>query len=238
MREDTGKLRICDWAEEDRPREKLVFKGASSLSNAELLAILIGSGNRRESAVDLSRRILDQTGNNLHLLGRLSVKELAAGFQGIGTAKAVSIVAALELGKRRALSEIPERDTLNSSGRAYRFFYPLLADLPHEELWVALLDRSSRVIGKAKVSQGGINETTADIRLILKEAICTLASSIILCHNHPSGNARPSSSDIQLTHRLNASCTLMNLTLADHLILAEGGYYSFADEGRLEPESP
>lgn len=236
MKEDTEKLRICDWAEEDRPREKLILKGAYSLSDAELLAILIGSGNRRESAVDLSRRILGQTDNNLHRLGKLSVKELTASFRGIGTAKAVSIVAALELGKRHALSEIPERETLDSSSRAYRFFYPLLADLPHEELWVALLDRSSRVIGKARISQGGVSETTADIRLILKEAICNLASSVILCHNHPSGNARPSPSDTHLTHRLHTSCALMNLTLADHLILAERSYYSFADEGRLEPK--
>lgn len=236
MKEDTGKLRICDWAEEDRPREKLILKGASSLSNAELLAILIGSGSPKESAVDLSRRILERTENNLQRLSKLSVKELASGFRGIGTAKAVSIAAALELGKRRALSVPPERDTLNSSSRAYRFFRPLLADLPHEELWMALLDRSSRVIGKTKISQGGISETTADIRLILKEAICSLASSVILCHNHPSGNARPSSSDIHLTHRLYTSCVLMNISLADHLILADGNYYSFADEGRLEPK--
>lgn len=235
MKDNNNKLRICDWAEEDRPREKLVQKGASILSDAELLAILIGSGNRKESAVTLSRRILEKAGNNLHLLGKFSVEELIKNFRGIGTAKAVSIVAALELGKRRGQAEIPQQDILNCSNKAYRFFYPFLCDLPYEELWVVSLNRSCHVIGKVKISQGGVNETSADIRLILKEAICSLASSIIICHNHPSGNAVPSQYDTQLTHRLYKSCSLMNIVLADHLILCNGLYYSYADENMLVP---
>lgn len=227
------KLCIKDWAEDDRPREKMILKGVASLSDAELLAILIGSGNTRETAVELATRILYKAGNNLNRLGKFSVRELVNGFYGIGTAKAVSIVAALELGKRRRQEEVPERETLNSSQKVYQFFYPSLSDLPHEELWIALLSKGMKVIGKVRISQGGLSETAADIRIILKTALDSLASALIVCHNHPSGNARPSVQDDRFTRKLHESCRIMDINLADHLILCDGGYYSYADENKL-----
>lgn len=231
----TNKLRITDWAEEDRPREKMLLQGTQALSDAELIAILIGSGNANETAVELSRRILNRAKNNLSQLGKLSVKELISEFKGIGTAKAVTIAAAMELGKRRMLAEQPAREKINSSSKAYQLFYPLLCDLPHEELWIALLNRSCHVIGKVKISQGGVNETSADIKLILKEAVCSLASAVVLCHNHPSGNTTPSQQDIVLTHKLHKGSAWMDIVLTDHIILCDGSYYSFADEGTLAP---
>lgn len=229
----TNKLCIPDWAAEDRPRERMMLQGAQALSDAELIAILIGSGNVNETAVELSRRILNKAKNNLSQLGKLSVKELISEFKGIGAAKAVTIAAAMELGKRRTLAEQPARERINSSSKAYQYFYPLLCDLPHEELWIALLNRSCNVIGKVKISQGGVNETLADVKLILKEGICSLASAIVVCHNHPSGNTSPSQQDIVLTQKLHKSCAFMDIVLTDHLILCDGSYYSFADEGAL-----
>lgn len=230
------KLSIKEWAEEDRPREKMILKGVAALSDAELLAILIGSGNSRETAVELASRILHKAENNLNRLGKYSVRDLINEFYGIGSAKAVAIVAALELGKRRRAEDAPRRETLNCSRAVYQFFHPLLCDLPHEELWIALLSRNHKVLEKVRISQGGLTETAADIRIILKAAVSSLATSLIVCHNHPSGNPAPSSQDDRFTGKLYESCRTMDLTLADHLIVCDGRYYSYADERRLGPE--
>lgn len=227
------RISIKEWAEEDRPREKMLQKGASALSDAELIAILIGSGNNEESAVQLSQRILHSVHNNLNALAKLSIKELTSGFKGIGEAKAVTICAALELGKRRNTSEVLQRESIYSSQDAFALFQSTLRDLPHEELWVALLNRTNKLIRKVKISQGGISESSADIRLILKTAIESLASGLILCHNHPSGNLRPSQEDNTLTEHVRKAARLMDLTLLDHIILADNNYYSYADEGKL-----
>lgn len=227
-------LSIKEWAEEDRPREKMLLKGLSALSDAELIAILIGSGNKNETAVQLAQRILFSVNNNLNALGKRSVKDLISGFKGIGEAKAITICAALELGKRRAQSAPEARSTIQSSRDAFHLFYSLLCDLPHEELWIALLNRSNKVIRKTRISQGGTAETTADLRIILKEAISHLAAGIILCHNHPSGNLRPSAQDDVLTRRLASSAKLIDTQLLDHIIIADNAYYSYADEGRID----
>lgn len=232
MNKDT--LSIKEWAEEDRPREKMLLKGLPSLSDAELIAILIGSGNRDETAVQLSQRILFSVNNNLNALGKRSVKELISGFKGIGEAKAITICAALELGRRRAQTEPEVRNTVQSSKDAYHLFYASLCDLPHEELWVALLNRKNKVVEKTRISQGGTSETTADLRIILKAAITNLASGIILCHNHPSGASSPSVQDDALTRRLASSGKLLDIRLLDHIIVTDSGYYSYADEGRIE----
>lgn len=226
-------MKIKEWAEEDRPREKMLLKGIASLSDAELLAILIGSGNSRETAVQLSQRILNSVNNNLNALGKLSVKELMFKFKGIGKVKAITINAALELGKRRGNSDPVQRPVIHSSSDVYRIFYPLLCDLPHEELWIALTNRSSLVIEKVKISQGGISETSADLRIILKAAINALAAGIILCHNHPSGNPHPSRQDDLLTQHLRDAARLLEIQLLDHIVLADGSYYSYSDEGPL-----
>lgn len=227
-------LTIKEWAKEDRPREKMLLKGVAALSDAELVAILIGSGNNEETAVQLAQRILRSAENNLNLLGKSSVKELIANFKGIGEAKAVTISAALELGRRRAQADPVVRDSIGCSKDAYLLFYPLLCDLPHEELWIALVNRSGKVTEKTRISQGGTSETTADLRIILKAAVIGLSSGIILCHNHPSGRLVPSTHDDALTRKLHASAKIMEIQLLDHIIVGEGGYYSYADEGRLE----
>lgn len=226
-------MKIKEWAEEDRPREKMLLKGVISLSDAELLAILIGSGNNSETAVQLSQRILNSVDNNLNALAKQTIQELISSFKGIGEAKAIAICAALELGKRRNLSDPILRQSIRSSHDAYSLFHPLLCDLPHEELWIALTNRASKVIGKARISQGGTGETSADLRIILKKAINGLAAGIVLCHNHPSGNTRPSSQDDLLTQRLQQTAELLEIRLLDHIILCDGNYYSYADEGRL-----
>lgn len=226
-------MKIKEWAEEDRPREKMLLKGIASLSDAELLAILIGSGNSNETAVQLSQRILSSVDNNLNALGKLSVKELKAKFKGIGEVKAIIINAALELGKRRGSCEPLQRPIIRTSNDAYRLFHPLLCDLPHEELWIALTSRSSRIIEKVKISQGGTSETSADLRLILKAAINALAAGIIICHNHPSGNCSPSQQDDLLTQRLQSSARLIEISVLDHIVLCDGNYYSYADAGKL-----
>ena len=226
-------MKIKEWAEEDRPREKMLLKGIASLSDAELLAILIGTGNSHETAVQLSQRILHSVDNNLNALGKLSVKELMSKFKGIGQVKAIIINAALELGKRRGSSDPVQRPEIRSSHDTFRLLYPLLCDLPHEELWVLLLNRSSQVIEKVKISQGGTGETSADLRLILKAAISALATNIILCHNHPSGSIRPSRDDDQLTQRLKDAARQVDINLLDHIIIGDGSYYSYSDEGKL-----
>jgi len=226
-------MKIKEWAEEDRPREKMMLQGAIALSNAELLAILIGSGNKEETAVQLSQRILNSVDNNLNALSKLNINDLIANFKGIGEARAITICAALELGKRRGTSLPVSKPGIHSSKDAYQLFHPLLCDLPHEELWIALISRSAKVIRKIKISQGGINETSADLRLILKAAINALAAGIILCHNHPSGSIRPSRQDDNLTTRLNNAAKLIEINLLDHIVLTDGNYYSYADEGKI-----
>lgn len=233
MSETTPKLRIKEWAEEDRPREKMLLKGSSSLSDAELLAILIGSGNNDETAVELAQRILKYANHSLVQLSRLSINELVNNFKGVGPAKAITIVSAMELARRRPTEKQTQRDPINSSIKAYHLFYPALCDLPHEELWIALLNQSCKLIIKIKISQGGINETAADIRIILKQAIDSLASCLLVCHNHPSGNHTPSEQDNRFTRKLKEAASLLDLTLMDHIILCDGSYYSYADEGNL-----
>ncbi len=227
------KLSIKNWAVEDRPREKLLSKGITSLSNAELIAILIGSGNRDESAVDVSKRILHDVNNNLNDLGKTTIEHLQKNYRGIGEAKAISIVAALELGKRRKLSDIREKPQIKSSHNVYELMHPVLSDLPHEEFWILLLNRANKVISTQKISQGGISGTVIDSRLIMKVAIDQLASSIILCHNHPSGNLLPSQQDKSITNKLIEAGKIMDIPVLDHLIITESGYYSFADEGLI-----
>ncbi len=228
-----NKLSIKEWAVDDRPREKALRNGISSLSNAELLAILIGSGSSDESAIQLSQRILSSVENNLHSLGRLSLRDMISRFKGIGMAKGVTILAAMELGRRRAATDPIVRDIIRSSRDVYDLLFPLLADLPHEELWALFLNRSQRIIDKQKLSQGGIAETSFDMKLLLKHAINALASGIILCHNHPSGNLRPSHADDQLTRHVAQAVKLMDMQLLDHVIIADNRYYSYSDEGKL-----
>ena len=226
-----SKLSIKQWAEEDRPREKLLLKGVSSLSDSELVAILIGSGNNKESAVELSKRILQSSNNDLNLLARLGVSDLVNNFKGVGNAKAITIIAALELGRRRKTSERSERRIISSSRIAYEEFIPMLADLNHEETWVILTDRSNKIVSTFQVSSGGISGTVVDIRLILREALNKYASGIFLGHNHPSENCRPSPQDQQITKKLNEAARLMDIVLLDHIIVCGSKYFSFADEG-------
>lgn len=231
--ENKIKLNIKDWAEEDRPREKMLLKGVGALSDAELLGILIGSGNKNETAVELAQRILHSTGNNLNVLGKLEIKDLIKNFNGIGEAKAITIVAALELGKRRKLSEVISQPQITSSEDVYQIFHPVLADLRHEEVWVLLLNRANKVLKKIQVSKGGIAGTVVDIRMIMKEAIDSLASAMILCHNHPSGNANPSGDDDNITRKLKEAGKIMEIHLLDHIIICDHSYYSYLDRGRL-----
>lgn len=226
------KLNINQWAEEDRPREKMMQKGAEALSDAELLAILIGSGNTEESAVALMQRVLAACGNDLNQLGKWEVRDFSR-FKGLGPAKSITIMAALELGKRRKLQERPERATIRSSIDIYDLFHPLLCDLPTEEFWVLLLNQASKVINKVRISRGGIDQTTADVRTILREALLQRAVQIVLIHNHPSGNPRPSNDDRHLTELVKKAAQTMNIRLTDHLIVTDGKYYSFNDEGTL-----
>lgn len=225
-------LRIKDLAEEDRPREKLLAKGISSLTDAELIAILIGTGSKNESAVDLGKKILGSVSHNLNELGKLSIHDLMK-MKGIGQAKAITILAALELGRRRKASEIIKKRKISQSRDVLEYFQPLLSDLHYEEFWVLLLNRSNRVVNKIKISQGGISGTVIDVRLILKKAIENDTSSIILCHNHPSGNLEPSESDKKITLKLQKAGQLMDIQVIDHVIISDNNYFSFADEGLL-----
>lgn len=226
-----SKLSIKQWAEEDRPREKLLQKGVSTLTDSELIAILIGSGNDRESAVELSKRILLMAENDLNKLGRMSVTDLMQHFRGVGVAKAVTVIAALEIGRRRRAAVNSNRRKITSSRDAYNHFFPLLADLNHEETWAVLTDRSNKVLSTLQVSRGGISGTVVDIRLILREALGHYASGIILAHNHPSGNCRPSPQDTHISKKLKEAAQWMDITLLDHVIVCGESYYSFADEG-------
>ncbi len=225
-------LSIKDWNIDDRPREKLVSKGVNSLSNAELLAILIGSGNREESAVGLSKRILSSVNNNYNTLAKLSIEQLMQ-FKGVGAAKAVSIITALELGRRRASQNIPKLDLVNSSKSVFNVMYPLLGDLQHEEFWVLFLNNSNKVLSKQQFSRGGVTGTMVDIRLIFKKALELLATSIILVHNHPSGNLSVSKEDESLTDKIVSAAQLIDIKVLDHIIIAQHNYTSFTDLGKL-----
>ena len=223
---------IKNWSEDDRPREKLLSKGRSALSDAELIAILIGSGNREESAVGLSKRILASVANNLSELGKVSIKDLIK-FKGIGEAKAVSIAAALELGRRRGGGEALSRKHITSSKSIFELMHPLVGDLPHEEFWVIYLNNSNKVLDKLQLSKGGMTGTLVDTRIALKRALEVGAISLALVHNHPSGTLQPSEADKQVTQKLATASKSLDLRVIDHLIITEKGYFSFADEGVL-----
>lgn len=226
------KLTITQLSADDRPREKMITHGARALSHAELLAILIGSGSTEETAIELSQRMLNAVENNLNRLGKCNLKELMA-YKGIGEAKAVTIMAAMELGRRRREEELPERPLLNSSRKSYEYMRQRLVDLPHEEFWAVLLNRAGRVVETVMVSKGGVAATTADVKIILKAAIQNLASAIILCHNHPSGTCRPGREDEHVTQRIREAASLMDISVVDHIIVCDNQYYSFADNGKI-----
>ena len=223
---------IKSWAEDDRPREKLLLKGKAALSDAELIAILLGSGSRNETAVDLAKRILLSVNANLNELGRLGVPELTK-FKGIGEAKAISVITALELGKRRRMAEALQRKKVVSSAHAFEVLQPLIGDLPHEEFWVIYLSNSNKVLATRCISKGGMTGTMADTRMIFKEGLHLNATAMILAHNHPSGNLKPSHPDKTLTNKLIKAGELMDIKVMDHLIVTEHQYYSFADEGEM-----
>lgn len=225
-------LKILSWAEEDRPREKLLLKGKAALSNAELIAILIGSGTRSRSAVDVAKQILQQADNNLNLLARFSVNDLKK-IKGIGEAKAITIVSALELGRRRKEASFDEKPKISSSQDIYDNMKAELLDLPHEEFWVVMLDRANQVLRKEQISTGGISGTVADPKIIFKAALDHYASSVILVHNHPSGNLKPSQADLKLTQKMKSAGNLLEIPVLDHIIFGDQGYLSFADEGLL-----
>jgi DNA repair protein RadC len=230
--EKPSNLNIKSWNEADRPREKLMQKGKTALSDAELIAILLGSGTKSLSAVELARQILNSVNNNLHELATLSIKDLMK-FKGIGEAKAISIASALELGRRRKDATHTRKTKITSSKDAYQFMQAELMDLSHEEFWVLLLNRANQVISKKQISAGGVSGTVADPRIIFKHAIEALASGIILMHNHPSGNQTASKQDQELTRKMVASGKSLDIPVLDHIIFTNQGYYSFADEGLL-----
>lgn len=223
---------IKSWAADDRPREKLITKGKKALSNAELLAILIQSGNKNESAIDIAKNILAQCNNNLIDLSKLSIKDLTR-INGIGSAKAVSIAAALELGSRRLEAEAATKQKISSSKDVFNLFYPVLSDCTYEEFWILLLNRANKVIGKFCISEGGLTGTVADPSKIFKIAIENKAVGIILCHNHPSGNLSPSDSDNSITRKLKEGGKLLDISILDHIIIGDEKYFSFADEGLI-----
>lgn len=226
------KLTIAHWAEEDKPREKLERLGASALSNAELLAILIGSGSPQESAVDLMKHILGDCDNNLNNLGKMSIHDLQQ-YKGMGPAKAITILAACEIGKRRSLEKMGTRPDLGSSLAVYNYMLPQMQDLDVEESWVLLMNQNFKLIKAEKLSHGGITETAVDVRLILKKALLNNATIVALCHNHPSNNATPSRQDDLLTEKVRKACEIMRIFFMDHIIVTDGSYYSYHDKGRL-----
>ena len=221
---------ITNWSEDDKPREKLMLKGKSVLSDAELIAILIGSGSRSESAVDLSKRILASVDNNLNALGKLSLSQLMQ-FRGIGEAKAISIIAALELGRRRRGEDAVELKKITSSKIIFEIMQPIIGELPHEEFWIIYMNNSNKVIAKSQLSKGGITGTLVDVRIVFKTALEMGATALILCHNHPSGTLIPSEADKQITRKLKLAGDSLEIKVLDHLIVTETSYFSFADEG-------
>jgi DNA repair protein RadC len=227
-----NKITIKAWAEEDRPREKLSAQGRRALTDAELIAILIGSGSKSESAVDLSKRILHFCKSDLNALAKLSIQELSK-FKGIGEAKAISIIAALELGRRRKEEEIINLQKITSSKDIFNYLSPYFSDLVYEEFWIILLNRANKIINKVLISKGGQAGTIADPKIIFKAALENNAANIVLAHNHPSGNLKPSHADIELTKKLRSAGLLLDILVIDHLIFSERAYFSFADEGML-----
>jgi DNA repair protein RadC len=221
---------ITNWSEDDKPREKLMLKGKSALSDAELVAILIGSGSRNESAVDLSKRILNSADNNLNALGKLSLSQLM-NFKGIGEAKAISIIAALELGRRRRSEEAVELIKITSSKMIFEIMQPIIGELPHEEFWIVYLNNSNKILSKSQLSKGGITGTLVDVRLVFKMALEMGATGLILCHNHPSGTLVPSDADKQITKKLRTAGDSLEIKVLDHLIVTDCSYFSFVDEG-------
>jgi DNA repair protein RadC len=227
----SNKLSINQWAEEDRPREKMIAQGAEALTNAELLAILIGSGSTEKSAVDLMKEILNDCNNSLNTLGKLSTHDLCK-YNGIGDAKAISILAACELGKRRQAESPEERPKLNTATKVYNHMHPVMQDLDVEEFWILLLNQNYQLIKKVRISHGGITETAVDIRIIIREAVLANATILAVCHNHPSGNLTPSRADNELTTSIQRACSLMRIHFMDHVIVTDGLYYSFHEQGK------
>ena len=226
------KLNINQWAEEDRPREKLMRLGPSALSDAELLAILVGSGSAKEDAVTLMKRILSDCNNNLNTLGKMTIHQLCD-YNGIGEAKAITILAACELGKRRQMEAPEERPDLGTATRIYNHMHPILQDLDVEEFWLLLMNQNHRLIKKLRISHGGITEVAVDIRIIMREAVLANATILAVCHNHPSGNLCPSQMDTLLTNNLKNACDMMRIHFLDHVIITDGHYYSYHEEGQV-----
>lgn len=230
MPEQSSSFSIKNWSQDDRPREKLLHKGKSVLSDAELVAILIGSGSREESAVALCKRILASANNNLSELGKLSINQLML-FKGIGEAKAITIIAALELGRRRRGGDALKQEKITSSASAFELLQPILGELPHEEFWIIYMNNSNKVIQKSQLSKGGITGTLVDVRLVLKTALEVGATGLLLAHNHPSGTLKPSTADKQITEKLKIAAQSLDIKVLDHIIITETTYFSFADEG-------
>jgi DNA repair protein RadC len=226
------KLTIARWSEEDRPREKLERLGAQALSDAELLAILVGSGSTKEDAVTLMKRILSDCNNNLNSLGKKTIHDLCE-YNGVGPAKAITILAACELGKRRQQERPEERPDLGTATRLYNHMHPVLQDLDVEEFWLLLLNQNYRLIKKTRIAHGGISEVTVDIRILMREAVLANATQIAVCHNHPSGSLKPSRADDELTKSIQQACTVMRIRLMDHVIITDGAYYSYHEEGKI-----
>jgi DNA repair protein RadC len=223
---------IKSWAVDDRPREKLLLKGRAALSDAELISILLSTGSKGLSAVALSQKILELSRNSLNDLGKLSIADFKK-IKGVGQAKAIKIVAALELGRRRKEEDLADPIRIQTSKDSYRFFEPFLSDLPHEEFWILLLNGGNKIVGYKRISEGGVNSTIADAKIIFKHAVEHLATSIVLCHNHPSGNIKPSIADIGLTKKLKDAGKLLEISIVDHIIIGDKQYFSFADEDML-----
>ncbi|CDF78258.1 DNA repair protein RadC [Formosa agariphila KMM 3901] len=223
---------IKNWSQDDQPREKLLYKGQAALSDAELVAILIGSGNREESAVDLTKRILGSVDNNLRALGKLSIKQLMT-FKGIGEAKAITIAAAMELGRRRSGEEAVKQNKITSSASVFEIMQPILGELAHEEFWIIYLNNSNAILQKQQLSKGGITGTLVDVRLTLKMALELGATALILVHNHPSGTLKPSVADKQITQKLKTAASSLDIKVLDHVIITEQSYFSFADENEM-----
>lgn len=225
-------MNINEWSIDDRPREKLERLGAQALSNAELLAILIGSGSTRQSAVDLMKDVLRDCNNNLNTLGKMSIHDLEQ-YHGMGPAKAITILAACELGKRRSAEAAEKRQDLGSATAVYNYMHPRMQDLDVEEAWILLMNQNFKLIKAVRISHGGITETAVDVRVIMKEALMVNATVMALCHNHPSGNNTPSRLDDNLTERIRKACDIMRIYFLDHVIVCDGAYYSYREKGRL-----
>ena len=224
------KLTIAHWSEDDQPREKLRDKGPQSLSNAELLAILIGSGTPGMSAVELMQKVLKDCKNNLNTLGKMTIRDLCT-YKGVGEAKAITILAACELGKRRQAESVEERPDLGTATRIYNHMHPVMQDLDVEEFWALLMNQHYRLIKKVRISRGGITETPVDVRIIIKEAVLANCTILAVCHNHPSGNISPSNADKSLTRSIKRACELLNIYFLDHVIVTDGQYFSFKEQG-------